>query len=362
MSISTTSAGTHRALVVGSTGIVGQTVGRQFAEQGWETFGLSRSASVDILGVTNVSADLLDPESLAAALADVNPEVVVITAWMRNDTEAENIRVNSATVRNVLAALEPSGSVRHVALLTGLKHYLGPFESYGTGVMADTPFHESEPRLDFPNFYYAQEDEVFASAERNGFTWSVHRAHTIFGFATGNAMNMALTLSVYATLCKKLGQPFIFPGSEEQWNFVTDVTDADLLGEQLIWASTHAEAENEPFNIANGDVFRWRWLWPQIAAHFGIEWEGFAGEMRPLEPRMAGMEQAWSEIATENGLVESDLGRLASWWHTDGDLGRTIECLTDMTKSREAGFLNFRSTPASFFDKVQRYRDAHIIP
>lgn len=352
----------RRALIVGSTGIVGQTVSRQLAEQGWTTYGLSRSGSVDIEGVTNLTADLLDQKSLAAALAGIRPELVIITAWMRHDTEAENIEVNSAIVRNVLAALEPEGSMRHVALVTGLKHYLGPFESYGKGVMAETPFHESEPRLNFPNFYYAQEDELFESAARNDFTWSVHRAHTIFGFAVGNAMNMALTIGVYATLCKKLGQPLIFPGSEEQWNFVTDITDADLLGEQLIWAGTHSAAENEPFNIANGDVFRWRWLWPQIAEFFELEWEGFSGEPRPLEQRMQGMDAHWAAIVAEHDLVEADLGRLASWWHTDGDLGRTIECLTDMIKSRTAGFQGFRSTPDSFFDKIERYREARILP
>ena len=72
------------------------------------------------------------------------------------------------TADAVFAALEPQGSVRHVALMTGLKHYLGPFEDYGTAVMAETPFHESEPRLNNKNFYYAQEDELFAAAERMG--------------------------------------------------------------------------------------------------------------------------------------------------------------------------------------------------
>ena len=28
---------------------------------------------------------------------------------------------------------------------------------------------------------YAQEDEVFAAAARDGFTWTVHRPHTIIG-------------------------------------------------------------------------------------------------------------------------------------------------------------------------------------
>ena len=59
-------------------------------------------------------------------MAGIRPEIVIITAWIRKDTEAENIEVNSRTLRNLFAALEPDGGVRHVALLTGLKHYLGP--------------------------------------------------------------------------------------------------------------------------------------------------------------------------------------------------------------------------------------------
>jgi nucleoside-diphosphate-sugar epimerase len=352
----------NRALVVGSTGIVGRSLAGMLARNGWTTFGLSRSGSIDLPGVTRIQADLLDPAALTEALADVRPSLVAITAWMREASEAENIRVNGAIVRNLLAALEPARSVEHVALMTGLKHYLGPFEAYGKAVMAETPFREAEPRLDYPNFYYAQEDELFAAAARNGFGWSVHRSHTVIGFAVGNAMNMALTLSVYATICKELGRPFIFPGSRMQWNGVTDVTDADLVSEQMIWAATHPGGRNQAFNTANGDVFRWRWLWPQLAACFGLAWEGFEGEPRPLASQMAGMEATWREIAARYSLVEPDLGRLASWWHSDADLGRTMEVLTDMTKSRQAGFLGFRSTPASFLARIDQYRAARILP
>jgi nucleoside-diphosphate-sugar epimerase len=246
--------------------------------------------------------------------------------------------------------------------MTGLKHYLGPFEAYATGTMPDTPFREEEPRLATPNFYYAQEDELFSSAERNGFTWSVHRAHTVFGFATGNAMNMVATLCAYATICKERGLPFVFPGSATQWNSVTDVTDAELLAEQILWAATDKNGQNEAFNIANGDVFRWRWLWPQIAAHFGLEWEGFATAPRPLEQAMADMDGTWADIASKHQLAEPELARVASWWHTDGDLGRDIEVLTDMNKSRTAGFAATRDTRNSFFDYAERYRRARIIP
>ncbi|MFB2585748.1 SDR family oxidoreductase [Herbiconiux liukaitaii] len=352
----------RRALVVGSTGIAGQALSRQLLEDGFEVYGVSRSLATPVEGVVPIAANLLDADGLAASLAEVRPEYVFITAWMRQDTEAENIAVNSAIVRNTLAAAAAGGAVKHVALLTGLKHYLGPFDNYATGVMADTPFREESERLDSPNFYYAQEDELFAAAAEHGFGWSVHRAHTVFGFAVGNAMNMALTLSVYANLCKRTGEPFRFPGSETQWNGVTDVTDADLLAEQLVWAATDPAGRDQAFNIANGDVFRWRWLWPLIAEHFGVEWKGFEGAPAPLADRMGDAAELWTSIAEENGLVESDVSRLASWWHTDGDLGRNLECFTSMDKSREAGFLNFRSTPSSFFDKVDRYREARIIP
>jgi nucleoside-diphosphate-sugar epimerase len=357
----TSAAAPGRALVVGSTGIVGQTVASKLVDLGWETFGLSRSGTSST-GMTAVPADLTDPTSLSTALEGVRPALVAFTAWTRRETEAENIAVNGGAVRNLLAALEPSRSVEHVALMTGLKHYLGPFEAYATGVMPDTPFHEEEPRLDTPNFYYAQEDEVFESSRRNGFTWSVHRSHTVFGFATGNAMNMVLTLSAYASICKELGLPFVFPGSQTQWNSVTDVTDASLLADQIIWAGTHEAGRNQAFNIANGDVFRWRWLWPQVAEFFGVEWEGFEGSPRPLQVSMAGKEEVWREIAEKHGLIEPDLSRVASWWHSDSDLGRDIEVLTDMNKSRKAGFLGFRDSRDSFFTYVEQYRRARIIP
>ena len=55
--------------------------------------------------------------------------------------------------------------VRHVALVTGLKHYLGPFDRYAQeGSLPETPLREEQPRLDVENFYYAQEDEVYAAA------------------------------------------------------------------------------------------------------------------------------------------------------------------------------------------------------
>ena len=310
-----------------------------------------------------VAADLLDPDGLTAALADVAPTHVFITTWMRQDTEAENIRVYAGLVRNLLDALSPQKSVRHVALVTGLKHYLGPFEAYASsGTLPDTPLRESQPRLPLENFYYAQEDEVYAAAERDRFTWSIHRPHTIIGLAVGNAMNLGTTLAVYATICKETGRPFQFPGSEAQWKGLSDVTDARMLARQLAWAADTDAAKNEAFNIVNGDVFRWSWLWPKLAEWFGVEAAGYSGQIQPLEAAMANDREVWREIAARHKLAEPDLDRLASAWHTDLDLGRPLEVMTDMANSRRLGFTAYQATDASFFDLFARLRAERLIP
>jgi nucleoside-diphosphate-sugar epimerase len=266
-------------------------------------------------------------------------------------------------VRNVLGVLSAKKSVRHVALVTGLKHYLGPFEAYASsGTLPDTPLRESQPRLPLENFYYAQEDEVYAAAERDHFTWTIHRPHTVIGMAVGNAMNMGTTLAVYASICRETGRPFQFPGSEAQWNGLSDVTDARILARQLRWAADTDAARNEAFNITNGDYFRWSWLWRRLAAWFGVQAAGFDGTVRPLEAAMANDHALWRGIAQKYRLAEPDLDRLASSWHTDLDLGRPIEVMTDMANSRRLGFCGWQSTEDSFFDLFAALRAERLIP
>lgn len=351
----------NTALIVGASGIVGSATAALLHQEGWQVAGLARHP-VRQDGVAPVAGDLQDPASLARALADIAPSHVFLATWQRRPTEAEMIRVNRAMIENLLEALRPKGSVCHVALVTGLKHYLGPFEAYGKGRLPQTPFREDQGRLDIENFYYAQEDAVFAAAARDGFTWSVHRPHTIIGKAVGNAMNMGTTLACYATLCRELGRPFVFPGSAVQWNGLTDMTDARLLARQLLWASTEPKAANEAFNVVNGDVFRWSWMWGRIADWFGIEAVPFDGTHRPLEPRMAQDGPAWAEIAARHGLAEPNLEKLASPWHTDADLGRPIEVVTDMSKSRRLGFTAYQPTDDAFFDLFGRLRADRLIP
>jgi nucleoside-diphosphate-sugar epimerase len=349
------------ALIVGATGLSGSYTGRLLKTHGWTVVTLSRGAAELEFSDRHIAADLEDAAASAAALkAAQDVTHVFFCIWSRQANEAENVRVNGLTIRNLFDGLAKA-PIRHAALVTGLKHYLGSFDDYAK-VKPYTPFLESSPRLPGLNFYYTQEDVLFEMAAKRGFTWSVHRPHTLIGFVVGNAMNMAVTLAVYASICKQTGRPFVYPGSPEQYNAVTDVTDARILAKQLLWASTTPAAANMPFNIANGDVFRWTWLWQQIANYFGIEAAPYPGKPTPLETQMADAQAIWSQIVARHGLQDIPVNRLASWWHSDADLGRTLECFSDMTNSRTLGFDAYQSTPKSFTDVFDELRDRRIIP
>jgi nucleoside-diphosphate-sugar epimerase len=351
-----------RALVVGVTGITGNAVAERLRSTGWDVCGVCRRRPRQALdGVTYVQADLTAADSVRKALEPLDVTHLFYCSWSRQATESENCAVNGAMLGNVLAALDARRDLRHVALVTGLKHYLGPFEAYGQA-RPETPFREDQPRLPYENFYYTQEDVLFEAAERRGFTWSVHRPHTVIGWAIGNAMNMGLTLAVYGTICRETGRPFVFPGSPEQYDAVTDVTDARLLARHLEWAATTPAAANQALNIVDGDVFRWRRMWGVVAGGLGVEPAPYPGQATPLETQMVDAETTWDPLVEKYDLATHGVGALASWWHTDADLGRTLETFTDMGKSRRLGFVDYQDTERSFLDLFDRLRAERVIP
>lgn len=350
-----------KALVVGVSGLSGSHAARELSNREWNVLGLSRKKPEGLGSVGHIALDLMDAPVCQAAQTELSAIThVFICTWSMQATEAENIRVNRRMLEYLFLSLEKA-DLKHVSLVTGLKHYLGPFESYATS-KPYSPFLESQPRLDVENFYYDQEDVVFEQAEKHGFSWNVHRPHTMIGYVLGNAMNMAVTLAVYASICKATGRPFLFPGSKQQYNAVADVTDARLLAKQLVWATTNPDAANMAFNTANGDVFRWHWLWEQIADYFDVPVGDFPGHPTPLEAQMADASAEWDRLVKEHSLVPHKVEDLASFWHTDADLGRELECITDMRNSRMLGFNEYQDTLTSFTDVFNRLRKERIIP
>src|SRR5258708_5156725 len=146
-----------RALIVGSSGVIGTALSEHLLATDWTVTGLSRGRGTPTAGVHARTVDLTAPDEVAAALNDVDVDAVFFTAWARQASEKENIRVNGAMVSNVLNVAGPSLQGGHAALVTGLKHYLGPFEAYGTGAVPLTPFRQTQGRQTGENFYYDQE-------------------------------------------------------------------------------------------------------------------------------------------------------------------------------------------------------------
>ncbi|EMS51064.1 hypothetical protein TRIUR3_03279 [Triticum urartu] len=248
----------------------------------------------------------------------------------------------------------------------GRKHYIGPYEAIGKIPVPDPPYTEDMPRLDYPNFYYDQEDVLFEEVSRRdgAVSWSVHRPSVVFGFSPRSAMNVVASLSVYAAICRKEGAMLRWPGSRVAWEGFSDASDADLVAEQEIWAAVDPLARNEAFNCSNGDLYKWKQLWPMVADRFGVEWAGYEGEDSRfmLADAMAGKEAVWAEILQENELVTTELQEIANWWFLDAVFNVKCEHLDSMNKSKEHGFLGFRNTAKSFNAWIDKMKVLKIVP
>lgn len=349
------------ALVVGSSGIVGGNIAEHLLGEGWSVHGMARRPERSPRGVLPIAADLNDAQTVEAAM-QTGFSHIFYASWTPADTEEEAGRINAAQLSNVLnGASNSKRKPEHVVLITGVKHYLGPFKDFGR-YLPDTPFLEDMPRLPIPNFYYDQEDTLFEAAERDGFTWSVHRPNTVVGYAVGALMNQGVTLACYASLCRETGRPFIFTGVPEQWEMLTEVSDARLVARQAAWAATAPSARNRAYNTGNGDVFRWKRMWPVIAEFFGVKPAPYEGQQQNLEAMMADCGAIWRDMAAKYGLREPDLARLATWWHADADFGRKVECISDMNHSRKDGFLDYQCSTDTYLDLFRRLQAEKIIP
>src|SRR3984957_66471 len=168
------------ALIVGASGLSGRYAGRSLEERGWTVLTVSRSAADLSWSDRHIAVNLEDAAASKASLSTAsNVTHVFYCSWSRQPNEEENVRVNAAMIRNLFEGLADA-PLRHAALVTGLKHYLGSFDDYAKG-KPYTPFLESSPRLPGLNFYYSQEDVLFEFAAKRGFAWSVHRPHTMIG-------------------------------------------------------------------------------------------------------------------------------------------------------------------------------------
>jgi nucleoside-diphosphate-sugar epimerase len=354
-----------KTLIAGALGVVGRAnLDYLGVHTDWDIVALSRRAPDFESRAQFVSADLMDPASLKAALRNHRDITQIVFAALHEQpslvagwTEADHIRFNLAMLKNLLDAVEEtSPDLKHFALMHGGKAYgvhLGPPPL--------VPSRESDPRTMPPNFYYDQEDFLRERQRGKAWHWTVFRPPAVVGFAVGSPMNTILTVGLYAAISRELGLALRFPGA---LGHLKDACDARILAKAVHWAADSANARNKIFNVSNGDAFLWEQVFPAIAGVFGMECA--APHPMSLGRVMADKAAVWDAIVKKHGLKPYRLKDLVpSWEYADFTFRyrqTPYESIQSTIRIRQAGFHDCIDTETMFVEQLQALQQARILP
>lgn len=355
-----------KALIVGSGGMVGQAAMDHFATQPlWTAVGMARRAPLAIgENMQFASADLTDRDSLVDALrphrtiehvvyAALFEEPNIVAGW----TATNQISVNRAMLENLLDALDLAGvEFRHLTLIQGGKAYGVQFSP------PKMPARESDPPFPAPNFYFDQENLARERSARSNWSFSVLRPGVLCGIALGNPMNAVAGLAVYAAICAELRQPLRFPGGVPCFQ---QATDTRLLARAIEWAGEEPRCAGETYNITNGDVFSWPFIWPLIAREFNVE--PGVHQPFPLASVMVDKAPVWDRIVAGHDLEPIAYERIAPSWQFMDFLfrhGSTAphHSLMSTIKARQHGFQDCIDTEAMLVGQFAEMRARRWIP
>jgi hypothetical protein len=211
-----------------------------------------------------------------------------------------------------------------------------------------------------PNFYYDQQDFIAERQRGKAWTWSAARPHGICGFAAGSPMSLLMVLAVYATISKELGLPLRHPGTAGNYRALYQVTDSAHLAKAVIWMATEPSCANQPFNITNGDLFRWENMWLRIADCFDMA----VGPRQqiPLAAMMADKGPLWQRIVAKHDLRPIPYDQLVSWAYGDFVFTPDYDSISSMTKARRYGFRKVVDSAEMFIRLFDELRADRIIP
>ena len=345
--------GKNTALVVGANGVIGTNLIDHLEKlEEWEIIGISRRANVDRDRVRFIAVDLLDSADCLKKLGNLSTVThIFYVAYQDRPTWADLVEPNMKMLSNILAAIEPiANNLQHISLMQGYGAHLGPFK---------TPAKESDAGHIPPEFNTSQQQYLEQLQKGKKWTWSAIRPSVVGGTAPNNPMNLAMLIAVYASVSKELGIPLRFPGKIGAFQTLMEMTDATLLAKATVWAATNPQAANQAFNINNGDLFRWKELWPKLAAYFDMKTD----DPIPLslEIMMADKEPIWQKLQKEHHLNYS-YQQVSAWTFGDFVFSWDYDFFADGTKARRLGFHEFIDTEQMFYELFDEMREKRIIP
>lgn len=345
-------------LIVGGNGIVGRNLAKYITTlNNWEVIVTSQKDLSYETTAQYVKMNLLDESAVvenASALSEVTH--VFFAGYMEKNNLKEQTEVNLTLLRNLINGLEKvADQLEHVTFIQGGKAYGAHLGIY------KTPALETASRHFPPNFYYDQEDFLRIQSVGKKWSWTAVRPDIIIGYAIGNPMNLASVIAVYATLCKELNVPFRFPGSNQAYEVLVNITDAEILSKGMEYVAANSICHNEIFNITNGDIFRWKHVWPVFADYFGLEIE--EPQYFSLREYMADKEDLWKKITEKYGLDPYSINDLANWPFGDFIFNVGYDAFFDVNKLRRFGFSEMHKPSVdSFLEAFETLRSNKIIP
>jgi nucleoside-diphosphate-sugar epimerase len=257
-----------KVLVAGATGAMGQRLVPQLAERGHEVFGMTRSEGkrdlVRRLGAAPLVADALDPDAVAQAVAQADPEVIVhqLTALsgsldlrhFERDFEPTN-RLRSEGTDHLLAAGRAVGVKRFVA-----QSYAGwPFARSGGPVKTeDDPLDPDPPEA----MRRALEAIRHLEDAVTGASWTTGIVLRYGGFyGPGTSLGPE---GEHVELIRKRGFPVV-GGGGGVWSFIhiEDAAEATVAAVEHGSRGIYNVVDDEPAPVAE-------WL-PVIAASVGAK-------------------------------------------------------------------------------------------
>jgi len=281
------------------------------------------------------------------------------TAYKQSSDNNQMVSDNLTMLQNAVTTLDDvANDLRKVCLVTGSKYYgvdKGPYK---------TPAEESDERRQEPIFYYYQEDWLKTYQQGKLWNWTVIRPNEIIGYSHG-FMNLGQALGTYAAICKEKGMKFKFPGSTKCWESLSDMSDAKYTNARMLeWAALDpVSARNQAFNCVNGDIFRWKYMWPKLANYFGLEYEGPGDKQCSLYEHLDEWKPVWDTIVQKHNLKKYPLEKISSFDFADNfTFRREWDAIHSMNKAREAGFKEWRNSETMFYDYFRCLQKLGVIP
>lgn len=342
-------------LVVGCTGVNGYAVTRHFEElDGWQVKTLSRSQPDYGFDAEHIAADLLDDlEPVTSQLKEVTH--VVYAALKPSDDPAQEADENAQMMKNLVNTLDRVAKLQHVTFLQGGKVYGAHLGIY------KTPAEEDDSRHFPPNLYFGQEDFLKEASQSRDWRYTALRPDIVIGHSLGSAMNLGNLLGSYASLCKEQGLALHYPGSPVAFEILVNVTDAELVARAAEWSFAEPEARDQAFNITNGDVFRWKHVWPRIADYF--ELDVAEPQPFPMQTHLNAHEALWSEMVEKYDLEKTTLEELGQGSFGDFIFKVENDAIFNVNKARRAGFQGMtRDSAESLLKHFEKMRGRRLIP